>query len=330
MSNIREFFIAILLLLVMSGCAFNNQLTHSPIEETLELEDTPFFPQETYQCGPASLAMLLGASGTAVTPGELVSRIYLPGRRGSLQLELIAASRQYHRIPYVIDNNFPALIAELKVGRPVLVLQNLGLDILPAYHYAVVIGVLPPDHIVLRSGTDRRLVMDVDHFLTTWNRTDSWAMIVLRPGELPAHPHQFNYLEAVSGFEEHGNLTQANEAYRVALATWPENPTAMIALANNYLLQSRNREADLLYRKLLKIYPEHIPAANNLAESLLQQECYLQALALINKTVEHARRINSPLIEAVLKTQQEMVELSEQKETDTDKGYCSEQEEITF
>lgn len=172
--------------------------------------------------------------------------------------------------------------------------------------------------------------MDVDHFLTTWNRTDSWAMIVLRPGELPAHPHQFNYLEAVSGFEEHGNLNLATEAYRAALAAWPENPTAMIALANNYLLQSRNREADLLYRKLLKIHPEHIPAANNLADSLLQQECYPQALALINKTVEHARRINSPLIEAVLKTQQEVVERSEQKGTGAAKGYCSEQKEITF
>lgn len=326
MPNTRELFIAALLLLVVSGCALTNQPTHVPFEETLELEGTPFFPQDKYQCGPASLAMLLGASGTKVTPGELVSRIYLPGRRGSLQLELIAASRQYHRIPYIINNNISALIAELTLGRPVLVLQNLGLDILPAYHYAVVIGMLPPDQIVLRSGINRRLVMDVDHFLTTWNRTDSWAMIVLKPGELPAHPHPFNYLEAVSGFEKHGNLNRANEAYRAGLATWPEDPNAMIALANNYLLQSHYREADLLYRKLLKIYPEHIPAANNLADSLLQQECYPQALALINKTVEHARRINSPLTGAALKTQQEIVELSGQAGGDADMRSCPERE----
>ena len=276
-------------------------------EQQLELEDTPFFPQKKYQCGPASLAMLLGASGAMVFPDDLVSRVYLPGRKGSLQLELIAATRKFGRIPYVINGNLSALIAELQAGRPVLVLQNLGLNILPAYHYAVVIGTLPDNKIVLRSGANKRLVMDAARFLTTWNRTGSWALIVLRPGELPEHPEPMDYLDAVSGFEASGNLSQSTQAYQAALAVWPEDQTAIIALANNYLLRSRYHEAELLFRRLLKINPQHIAAANNLAETLFRQGCYHQSLEKINETAELAKALNSPLKRIVFQTQLEII-----------------------
>ena len=59
----------------------------------VELESTPFFPQSDYQCGPAALATVLAADGVDVTADQLVSEVYLPGRRGSLQVELIAATR---------------------------------------------------------------------------------------------------------------------------------------------------------------------------------------------------------------------------------------------
>ena len=75
-----------------------------------------------------------------VTPDELVSQTYLPGRRGSLQLELIAAARRHQRIPYVLDPDAAALFAELDAGHPVLVLQDLGVGPLHVWHYAVVIG----------------------------------------------------------------------------------------------------------------------------------------------------------------------------------------------
>ena len=43
---------------------------------TLELRDTPFFPQEEYQCGPAALATVLAASGVAVSPDDLTGKVY--------------------------------------------------------------------------------------------------------------------------------------------------------------------------------------------------------------------------------------------------------------
>ena len=42
----------------------------------VELTQTPFFPQQSHQCGPAALATALGASGVDVTPDDLVPQTY--------------------------------------------------------------------------------------------------------------------------------------------------------------------------------------------------------------------------------------------------------------
>ncbi len=299
---------ALLALLVLPGCATQQRAAHIEHERAVELADTPFHPQAKYQCGPASLAMLLGASGVAADPQVLASYIYLPERRGSLQLELISASRRHGRIPYTIDGEVSAIISELRAGRPVLVLQNLGLNIIPAYHYAVVIGVVPPDKIVLRSGVTRRLLMDVDHFLATWRRTGSWGMILLNPGELPANPDPVRFLDAVNAFEISGNILSAERAYRTAYDTWPKNQAARFALGNNFLLQGRNLEAGSIFRELLAINPDHVAAANNLAEVLVRQGCYLQAHSVIAQAVETAERINSPFSTMILQTQRQIGE----------------------
>jgi hypothetical protein len=300
------FWAALLTLFFVYGCASKTGGLAKRFEQKIELENTPFYAQGKYQCGPASLAMLLEASGVKVHPDELAPLTYLPGRRGSLQLELAAACRKYDRIPYVINPELSALVAELRAGRPVLVLQNLGLKVLPAYHYAVVIGMLPDNEIILRSGTDRRLEMDISRFLNSWNRSGAWGVIALAPGELPATIDQLRYLRAVNDFETKGNVLSARKAYQAALVAWPENQAALFALGNNYLAQKNPKEAEALFRKVLSINSDHVAAANNLAETLMLRECYTQAEAVINSAVQNAKRINTPLFEQIRKSQQEI------------------------
>jgi tetratricopeptide (TPR) repeat protein len=282
----------------------------------VELERTPFFAQEANQCGPASLAMILGASGIKIHPDDLAMQTYLPGRRGSLQLELIAACRTYGRVPYEISPDLSALIDELQAGRPVLVLQNLSLQSLPVYHYAVVIGVRPEGKIILRSGSRRRLEMDAAQFLMSWKRPGAWGMIALRPGELPAQPDPLHYLKAVNAFETKGNIMQAEKCYQAAITVWPENQAFLFALGNNYLLQEENSKAEGLFREVLTINPHHVAAANNLAETFVRKECYAQAAAVIEQAVQTAERLNSPLQEHVLQTRQEIL----QRLQETDKA----------
>lgn len=294
------------LIFVTSGCASHKPFFQVHLEDDMVLEGTPYFPQQSYQCGPAALAMLLGASGVITDPEALAPQTYLPGRKGSLQLELVAASRQNNRIPYIIDPDFSSLVGELLAGRPVLVLQNLGLNVLPAYHYAVVIGLLPPNDIVLRSGENERLVMELEDFLVSWERSNSWGMIVLRPGEMPYNPDPVRYLNAVNGFELAGNHLNANEAYLAARTAWPENQTALFGLGNNFLYLAEYREAARAFRELLKSNPNHVAALNNLAESLVRQGCYGQASVVINQAMLAADKINSPHKQSVLRTREEI------------------------
>ena len=137
----------VLLALAACGCSINPQLRVAEAMPgnagTLLLGDVPFHPQVEYQCGPAALAGVLGASGMPVSPEALVPQVYLPGREGSLQVELVAATRRAGRIPYVVDPSPAALLSELADGRPVLVLQNLLTRSVPRWHYAVLVGADP-------------------------------------------------------------------------------------------------------------------------------------------------------------------------------------------
>ena len=113
-------------------------------------------PATDYQCGPAALATVLVASGAQVSPDDLVAEVYLPGRKGSLQAELIAAARSRGRLPYVLPPSLDDLLAQLAAGHPVLVLQKTGAGPWPGWHYAVVIGYdASRDRLLLRSGTER-------------------------------------------------------------------------------------------------------------------------------------------------------------------------------
>jgi tetratricopeptide (TPR) repeat protein len=240
----------------------------------VELASTPYYPQQTYQCGPAALATVLVASGVAVTPQELTAKIYLPERRGSLQAELIAASRRHDRVAYPLAPNLHAMLKELQGGNPVLVLQNLGINPIPRWHYAVVIGYVPEDHaLILRSGTERRRTTDIDRFLRTWRRAGNWAFVGLPADRLPADPDLDRYLDAVAGLESAGRVETAIEAYATATRRWPGSSAAWYGLGNAYYLDGSFAEADAAYRKSLALRPGNAAARNNLAQSLLARDC---------------------------------------------------------
>ena len=121
---------ACVLVFAIAGCASRGpvlpQLTAAQLPARVELAETPFFPQRDYQCGPAALATVLGASGVRVDPDNLVAEVYLPGRKGSLQPEMVAATRTRGRLPYLLPPRADALVAQLAAGTPVLLMQKLG------------------------------------------------------------------------------------------------------------------------------------------------------------------------------------------------------------
>lgn len=274
--------------------------------EPVELTDTPFFPQVKFQCGPAALATLLQVRGVDIVPAALEKQVYLPGRKGSLQAELLAATRRYDRLPYVIEDNFKALAEELAAGNPVLVMQNLGFSFSPRFHYAVVIGVTD-QQVILRSGEKRRLLMKHRAFLRSWQGAKYWAMVVLQPGQFPAGYNKESYLKASVALETAGRLQAAAKSYQALCERDPEDcEGALFGKANVHLKSGEHNEAITYYRRLLALAPHHAGAANNLAEALAQLGCYKEADVVVSNFLKKDESINLVLYEMLLTTQKEL------------------------
>lgn len=283
--------------LLCAGCA--GWLERPPLAaQPIELEDTAFHPQEDFLCGPAALATVLDASGRRVHPDDLVDDLYLPARRGTLQVELAAAARRQGRLAVQLDGTLEDLVGQLEHGRPVLVLQNLASSLVPVWHYAVVVGYLPDrERFVLRSGTERRLLTRRGRFAATWERAGNWALVLVDPALPPQGISRGAYLRAAADFENTGRHDTALQAFRSALAAWPEEPTARLGEANNLYYLGQRETAATAYRALLDEHPHHEVAVHNLVMVLLELErgCEARevaeaASALAGGLVDTARR----------------------------------------
>ena len=285
----RLVIILIILSGFISGCSVFRQMEMPPLPEHLpashELNEVPFYPQEEYQCGPASLAMAISRSGLPLRPEDLVAEVYTPARKGSLQVAVIAAARRHGRLAYEISD-IESLFPEIAAGYPVLILQNLGVSWFPVWHYAVVIGYNADDKtIILRSGTTARKVMPFGVFEKTWARSNYWGILVLRPNELPALPLEINYVAAVAGLERARKYRAAVNGYQTALSRWPESVPAGMGLGNSYYALGELKESEKAFQKTIQLRPDEGSAYNNLAQVLMEQGRLPEALASARKAV---------------------------------------------
>jgi hypothetical protein len=198
-----------------------------------ERAEVPFFAQTRDHCGPAALATALADIGLPADPDRLADAVFLPSRAGSLQLEMVGGARRQGAVATRLPRELEALLREVAGGHAVVVLQNLGLDWLPRWHYAVVVGYdLAERELVLRSGTDKRATISLRTFEYTWARGGRWAIAVLPPDQLPIMATEADAQEAAVGFERAAPPARAALAYRTLLARWPGNLLAGIGLGN--------------------------------------------------------------------------------------------------
>jgi tetratricopeptide (TPR) repeat protein len=282
---------ALFFILITSGCAATQTtaLIRQPpakLPASTEIASVPFFPQQAYQCGPASLAMTLDWAGAAVTPEALSPKVFIPEKHGSLQVEMIAAARRYDMVAYVLQPQLSDLLAEVAAGHPVIVFQNLGLPWYPVWHFAVVIGYdLAHRRLILHSGPDARMYMAMSTFEHTWARGGYWALLVLPPGTLPQTASEQRYLDAVIALEQTGHAASAAAAYRAALGRWPQSETAGMGLGNSLYAMGRLREAQAAFLQVTRNHPHAAAAFNNLAQSYADRGHYRQALTAARKAV---------------------------------------------
>jgi tetratricopeptide (TPR) repeat protein len=297
-------------LLLTAGCTGTMQYkqlagTAQNLAPVYELSATPFYPQEIHHCGPAALATVLDAAGAEVSPDQLAQLVYLPQRRGSLSMELASAVRRFGYLPYQLQPRLADLLAEIEHGRPIVVLQNLGLSWLPRWHYAVVIGYdLPRQQIILRSGVHQRVLTDIATFERTWQRGDYWALLVLPPAEMPAHADPVRYLQAVVGLERTPHRQAALMSYRAAVTRWPVNITAWMGFGNSSYAAGDLDTAAQAYRQVVSLDGRFAPAYNNLAQTLADRKQWDEA----ERMARHAVAIGGTHLETYQATLQAILQ----------------------
>lgn len=291
----------VLLLALLGACARSPVLQPetAQLPARVELTQVPFFPQDEYQCGPAALATVLVHGGIASNPETLRERVYLPGRQGSLQVELVAAARQQGRLVYPLEPRLDSILTEVAAGNPVLVLQNLGLNWLPTWHFAVVVGYdRAREMLVLRSGVTQRLETDFATFMRTWQRGQHWAVVVTDPEQLPATAALLPWLRAASDLEETGQQDASQRAYRTATQRWETAGLPWFALGNSLHAQADPAGAANALRRSVQLSPDFAAGWFNLSEVLAGQGCAAQAQAARQCAVALApedQRFRAPL-----------------------------------
>ncbi|MCR4378174.1 MAG: PA2778 family cysteine peptidase [Rhodospirillales bacterium] len=276
----------------LAGCAatpITQSLTAAPppdLPVMAELRDVPFFAQTEYFCGPAALATALKDSGVDTTPDGLAQAIYTPGRQGTLQTEILTGTRRHGRLAIPVAGMVNG-IREVADGNPVLVLQNLSLEFMPQWHYAVLVGYdLKARTVVLRSGEIEREMIDMKTLEHTWRRAEFWGIVVAKPeGPVPQSASMVSWLEAALGLERVSRLDDALMAYRTAILKWPEATAPLIATANVLITQGVWADAESVLTHAYNLDQNDPIILNNLANVLLERKKCRQAETMAEAAV---------------------------------------------
>ena len=279
---------------LMSGCSLIAPQTYalkekrpSELPARIELTQVPFYPQEDFYCGPAALAMAVTAAGVPVTPEELIDQVYLPGRKGSLQVEMLAAARRRGLVAYELAPKVADLLRELAAGTPAIVLENYGpFKWFPLWHYSVVVGYdLDRLEVIRRSGNRPRLPTPLPIFEKIWREEDYWAMVVLPPERVPATATEPRYAAAVVALERSGHVKNALIAYNSLLKRWPDSLTGQMGRGNAAYALHDLDTAEAAFTQATLDHPEAAAAYNNLASVLGERNKLSEALAVAEKAV---------------------------------------------
>ncbi len=287
------------LLLLLCGCQTPPQtmqlLAQPPaIARQHLITQVPFYPQQDFYCGPTTLAEVAGFYGKSQGPAAIAPQTFIPELKGSLQIEMVAATRQLGLLAYAQRSSMRQLLSFVAGNMPVIVLQNNSVSWWPQWHYAVVIGYdLDSAELILHTGVTPNYRLDFATFERTWQRGQHWLLLMLPPEKTSAQLDPFLYTKAAQDLLStqrpnaglsagvSAGISAGVSALQSATRQWPAYWLPYFLLGNYYSDQ-QPAQALQWFAAGLHAGRQHIAYLNNYALLLSAQGCHAQAATLLD------------------------------------------------
>jgi len=152
-------------------------MAFTPPADRQTIANVPFHAQDDYQCGPASLAGVLNFLGDPVSPDEIAQAVFRPELRGSVSLDLALYPRKRGHSSRFWRGKVEDIVRNVDAGRPLVLMQDLGIGPVSTYHFLVAVG-YSPQGLIANTGRREYALLPWAEFLRTWERADNWALLV--------------------------------------------------------------------------------------------------------------------------------------------------------
>ncbi|MFH2012256.1 MAG: C39 family peptidase [Pseudomonadota bacterium] len=168
------------MVLILFSCATMRNIPE--LGEASIIENIPFFPQETYQCGPASLAGVLNYWNVKVSPETIAKKIYSKSAKGTLGLDIVLYAQKKGFNVIQSKGSIKSIKENIDLGYPVIALVDYGFWVYKQNHFMVIVG-YNRNGIIANSGIEQFKFIPEEEFLRSWERTDFWELLI-KPGKV--------------------------------------------------------------------------------------------------------------------------------------------------
>ncbi len=177
--------ISLTLSLLLFACS---RPLYIPIQRDIEnkpnisyyIEKVPFYPQEEYYCGPASLASVMNYWGHMATQEEIAREVYIPKLKGTIGTDLAIYAEKNGFKADIKTGDIEVIKGYISQDHPVIAFLDLGIGPYSVGHYMVVVGYNDIEgKIIAHSGREENKVYAYTSFLRSWKRTGYWMLVLL-------------------------------------------------------------------------------------------------------------------------------------------------------
>jgi ABC-type bacteriocin/lantibiotic exporter with double-glycine peptidase domain len=165
--------ILILTLAFFFSCARTREITPSTASQVIE--GVPFYSQQKYQCGPASLAGVLNYWGVDISPEEIAAEVYSKSAKGTLDADMILYAKRKGLKAQHYKGSLEDIRGSIDSGYPLIVLVDYGFWVYQQNHFMVIVG-CGEKGIIANSGKDHLKFIPSKGFLKPWERANFWTL----------------------------------------------------------------------------------------------------------------------------------------------------------